>query len=285
MTQFAPGLLKIKGKRCLIIADSVSHTLPESGVVLLKQTEGLNIFCLAAELAAKKAAHPDIPVYGYWQTLYATQHWRPSSGVVAYRHQHSGQYVAVDSDEKTATTGEVIDGHALAAAGEQLEQQRIKWLEVSVDEITLPSRPAMTMAEQIAAQQQSNKALLLAGFFALLALLAGAFLGAWFGDRETQQSLAQRAALAAEVEAAAATVDKLAKTKLVAIPNQQPLLELLAALSWVEDIDVPNAKIDALQISVPYRSYMDAIYLLAQHDIAYTEHWLAEGRVAFHLQW
>ena len=284
MTQFVPGILEIDGKECLIIADSVSHELPSAGTVLLDRIEGFNIFCLAEELIAKKAMHRGIPVYGYWQSLYATKRWQPDTGIAAYKHGDTGQYVAVDLDEKTATTGEIVDGRAVAVAGEQFDQSQIRWLEITTEEITLPSRPAMTMAEQIAAQEKNNKVLLATAFFAALALIFGLVSGSWYADKETRHREAQHEALIAEVDAAQVVVDGLKQTKLVAAPDQREILSLLEDLSWIEGIEIPNSKINAIQLSVPYQSYTDMIYVLAQHDIPYTERWLSDGRVQVSLR-
>ncbi|MXX98740.1 MAG: hypothetical protein F4Y58_02370 [Gammaproteobacteria bacterium] len=284
MTLFVPGLLKIKGKRCLILADSVSHELPASGTVLLERVAGFNIFCLAEELVEKKAAHHGIPVYGYWQTLYASKQWQPDSGIAAYRHNNIGQYVAVDSDEKTAITGEVVDGHAVATVGEQFNQEQVCWLEISTADIVLPSQSAMTIAERIARQENNNRTILAMGSFAALALILGVMSGSWFADNTARRLDAQREILIAEVEHAQIALAKLKETKLVAVPNQQDILNLLEALSWVEGIEIENSKMDAIQLSVPYQSYTDMIYVLAQHDIPYTEQWLAEGRVQVSLR-
>lgn len=284
MSSFTPGVIEINGKRCLIIADSVSHELPTSGTVLLEQVEGFTIFCLAEELVKKKAIHRGLPVYGYWQTLYASKLWYPDRGIAAYRHNNGGQYVAVDLDEKTATTGEVVDGVAIAAVGEQLDDKQIRWLEIMLQDITLPNRAAMTVAEQIAKQEKNNRTLLLTVFFALSALIFGWFSGSWFAKLEIRQAEEQRMLLATEVETMRATVAELKKIKLVGIPDQREILSLLESLIWIEGIEVPNSDINAVQLSVPYRSYTDTIYILAQHDIPYTERWLADGRVEINLR-
>ena len=285
MTSFTPGIVKIKGKQCLIIADSVSHELPSSGTVLLEQVGAFNIFCLAEELVAKKAAHRNMPVYGYWQTLYASKRWQPdTTGISAYKDGPSGQYVAVDLDEKTAITGEVVEGCAVAAAGEQFNQEQIHWLEMTTDEITLPSRAAMTMAEQIAARERKNKTMLLVVSVALLALIGGIISGSWFAELKLEHSKSQHAALTTEIETAQTTIAALKGRRLVTMPNQQAILKLLEALSWVEGIEIPNSKINAIQLSVPYQSYTDMIDILAQHDIPYTEQWLPSGQVQVSLQ-
>lgn len=284
MTRFTPGVLEINGKRCLIIADSVSHELPSSGTVLLESIEGFNIFCLAEELITKKAMYRGMPVYGYWQSLYASKCWQPDTGITAYKHGDTGQYIAVDLDEKTATTGEVVDGSAVAVAGEQLDQAQIRWLEISIDQITLPDSPAMTMAEQIAVQEKSNKTLLATVSFAILALIFGLVSGSWYVDREVSLFETRHEALISEVEAARATAERLKKTKLIAVPDQQDILSLLEDLSWVEGIEIPNSKIAAIQLSVPYGSYTDTIYILERHHISYTEQWLSDGHVQVGLQ-
>ncbi len=284
MTIFVPGLLEINGKKCLIVADSLSHELPASGTVLLERVEGFNIFCLAEELVAKKAMYRGVPVYGYWQTLHASNHWQPETGITAYKHGTIGQYVAIDLDEKIATTGEVVDGRAVATAGEQLRQAQIRWLEITTDEITLPSCPAMTMAEQIAAQEKNNRAVLAAVSLAILALLLGSVSGSWYADKETRRIEAHYEALTAQIEVARATVSELKKTKLATAPDQHELLTLLEALSWIEGIEIPNSEMSAIQLSLPYRSYNDAIYILTQHNIRYTENWLPDGRVRLSLQ-
>ena len=284
MTTFVPGLLEINGKKCLIVADSLSHELPASGTVLLERVEGFNIFCLAEELVAKKAMYRGVPVYGYWQTLYASNHWKPETGIIAYKHGTIGQYVAIDLDEKIATTGEVVDGRAVATAGEQLRQAQIRWLEITTEEITLPSRPAMTMTEQIAAQEKSNRTVLATVSLAILALILGSVSGSWYVDKEARRFEVHREALTAQIETARATVSELKKTKLATAPDQHELLTLLEALSWIEGIEIPNSEIHAIQLSLPYRSYNDAIYILTQHDIRYTEDWLPDGRVRLSLQ-
>ena len=285
MTLFTPGIVKIKGKQCLIIADSVSHELPSSGTVLLEQVGAFNIFCLAAELIEKKAAYRNMPVYGYWQTLYASKKWQPDmAGISAYQHDNNGQYVAVDLDEKTAITGEIVNGRAVAVAGEQFNQDQIQWLEVTVDEITLPSRVAMTMAEQIATRERKNKNRLLAASFIVLALIGGIISGSWFAELELKHLKSQRAALMTEIDTVQAAITELKAHKLATVPNQQEILELLEALSWVEGIEIPNSNINTIQLSVPYQSYMDMIYILAQHDIPYTERWLPSGQVQVSLR-
>ncbi len=284
MTTFAPGLLEINGKKCLIIADSLSHELPASGTVLLERVEGFNIFCLAEELVAKKAMYRSVPVYGYWQTLYASKHWRPETGITAYKHGNIGQYVAIDLDEKTATTGEVVDGCAVATAGEQLQQAQIRWLEIATEDITLPSRPAMTMAEQIAAQEKNNRTILAAVSLAILALIFGLVSGSWYADKEARHLEAHHEALTVQIEEAQTMVSELKKTKLAVAPDQHELLNLLEALSWVEGIEIPNSEIDAIQLSIPYQSYNDAIHILTRHNIRYSEHWLPAGRVQLSLQ-
>ena len=284
MTSFVPGILEIKGKRCLIIADSLSHELPASDTVLLERIDGFNIFCLAEELITKKAMHRGVPVYGYWQTLYAAKQWQPDTGITAYKHGDTGQYVVVDLDEKTAITGEVVDGRAVAVVGEQFDPAQIRWLEIMTEQITLPSRAAMTMAEQISAQEKNNRNLLLTASFWVLALIFGLVLGSWYADKEARHLEAQHEALVSEIEAVQAVVDGLKQTKLIAVPNQQEILSLLEDLSWIEGIEIPNSKINAIQLSVPYQSYTNMIYVLAQHDIPYTERWLSDGRVQVSLQ-
>ena len=284
MTAFTPGLLEINGKKCLIIADSLSHELPASGTVLLERVEGFNIFCLAEELIAKKAMYRGVPVYGYWQTLYASKRWQPDTGITAYKHDKVGQYVAIDLEEKIATTGEVVDGYAVAIAGEQLEQAQIRWLEITTKEITLPSRPAMTMAEQVAAQEKNNRAMLAAVSLAVLALVFGLISGSWYANKEARHLDAQREVLTMQIDAAQATVSELKKTKLATAPDQHEILMLLEALSWIEGIEIPNSKINAIQLSVPYRSYNDAVHILKQHNIRHTEHWLPSGRVQLSLK-
>ena len=284
MTAFTPGLLEINGKKCLIIADSLSHELPASGTVLLERVEGFNIFCLAEELIAKKAMYRGVAVYGYWQTLYASKRWQPDTGITAYKHDKIGQYVAIDLEEKIATTGEVVDGCAVAIAGEQLEQAQIRWLEITTDEIILPSRPAMTMAEQVAAQEKNNRAMLATVSLAILALIIGLISGSWYANREARHLEAQREVLTVQIDAAQATVSELKKTKLATAPDQHEILTLLEALSWIEGIEIPNSKIDAIQLSVPYRSYNDAIHILTRHNIRHTEQWLPSGRVQLSLK-
>ena len=284
MTLFVPGVLQIKGKRCLIIADSVSHELPASDTVLLAQAEDFNIFCLASELIEKKALHRGIPVYGYWQTLYASMRWQPDTGIVAYQHNNVGQYVAVDLDEKTATTGEIVDGRAVATAGEQFNEEQIRWLRITTDEIVLPSRAAMTMAEQIATQAQSNRTMLLAGSFIVFALIFGLMSGSWFADRKIKHFETQREALKTEIDTAQIAVVKLKRTRLAVVPDQRKILNLLEELSWIEGIEIPNSKMNAIRLSVPYQSYADTIYVLARHDISYTEQWSSEGHVQVSLQ-
>ncbi|MBC6413458.1 MAG: hypothetical protein GDA45_00765 [Chromatiales bacterium] len=284
MTLFTPGILNIKGKRCLIIADSVGHALPASKTVLLEQVEGFSIFCLTEELIEKKAIYRGVPIYGYWQTLYASKQWRPDNGIFAYKHNHIGQYVAVDLDEKTAVTGEVVDGRAVATVGEQLNTHQIQWLEVNIDDITLPDRSAMTMAEQIATREQKHKTILAAVLFSAVALLFGWLSGSWLTDRNIKQLEVQRQTLSAEIESAQTVVAELKKRKLATMPNQSAILTLLEELSWIEDIEIPNAEIDAIQLSVPYQSYTDMIYVLARHDVPYTEQWLPSGRVQVRLQ-
>ncbi len=284
MTTFAPGLLEINGKKCLIIADSLSHELPVSGTVLLERVEGFNIFCLAEELVAKKAMYRGVPVYGYWQTLYASNHWQPETGITAYKHGTIGQYVAIDLDEKIATTGEVVDGCAVATAGEQLQQTQIRWLEITIEEITLPSRPAMTMAEQIAAQEKNNRTVLAAVSLAILALILGSVSGSWYINKEARHFEAHHEALTVQIEEARAMVSELKKTRLATAPDQHELLTLLEDLSWVEGIEVPNSEINAIQLSVPYRSYNDAIHILTRYNIRYAERWLPTGRVRLGLQ-
>ena len=284
MTIFVPGLLEINGKKCLIIADSLSHELPTSGTVLLEQMEGFNIFCLAEELMAKKAEYRGVPVYGYWQTLYASNHWQPETGITAYKHGNIGQYVAIDLDEKIATTGEVVDGRAVATAGEQLHQTQIRWLEIATDRITLPSCPAMTMAEEIAAQEKNNRTILMAISLAILALILGLISGSWYANKEARRLEAHHEALMVQIEEAQTIVSELKRTKLAIVPNQHELLNLLEALSWVEGIEIPNSEINAIQLSLPYRSYNDAINILTQHNVRYHEHWLSTGRVQLSLQ-
>ena len=284
MTAFTPGLLQINGKKCLIIADSLSHELPTSGTVLLERVEGFNIFCLAEELIAKKAMYRGVPVYGYWQTLYASKRWQPDTGITAYKHDNIGQYVTIDLEEKIATTGEVVDGFAVATAGEQLDQAQIRWLEITTEDITLPSRPAMTMAEQVAAQEKNNRAMLATVSLAVLALIFGLISGSWYADREARRLEAHRQVLTAQIDAAQATVSELKKTKLATPPDQHEILMLLEALSWIEGMEIPNSEINAIQLSIPYQSYNDAVHILTRHNIRYSEHWLPSGRVELSLK-
>ena len=284
MTLFTPGIMNIKGKQCLIIADSVSHVLPTAGTVLLEQIEGFSIFCSTTELIEKKRMHRGVPVYGYWQTLYASKLWHPDNGIVAYKHNNIGQYVAVDLDEKSAVTGEVVDGHAVATVGEHFNSQNIRWLEVTTDEITLPSHSAMTMADQIATRDHKHKTILAKLSLIILALILGWVSGAWFSDRKVKQLEVQRESLTTEIANARMAVDELKKRTLASVPNQSAILNLLEELSWIEDIEIPNSNINAIQLSVPYLSYTDMIYVLARHDIPYTEQWLPSGRVQVDLQ-
>ena len=285
MTPFIPGIVKIKGKQCLIIADSLSHELPSSGTVLLEQAETFNIFCLASELIEKKTAHRNMPVYGYWQTLYASNLWQPNTtGISAYQHDNIGQYVAIDLDEKTAITGEIVDGRAVAVAGEQFNQDQIRWLEVTTDEITLPNHEAMTVAEQIVARERKNKTILLAASFVTLALIGGIISGMWVAEFKLKHSKLLHEDLTTQIETAQTNIARLKEHKLITMPNQQRILKLLEALSWIEGIEIPNSNINAIQLSVPYQSYEDLIYILAQHNIPYTEQWLPSGHVQVSLQ-
>ena len=284
MTLFVPGVLEIKGKQCLIVADSVSHTLPTSGVVLLEQVDGFNIFCLAAELSEKKATYPGLPIYGYWQTLYTSKRWHPNNGVVAYRYNNRGQYVAIDLDEKTAISGEVVDGNAVATVGEHFNQDKIQWIEINTDEIILPNHSVMTMAEQVAKRGESNKTISAIVGCTVFSLIVGLVSGAWFANSKTEDLETQRAVLITELTKARNAFTELKKTKLATIPNQYQILQLVEELSWIDGIEIPNTKINAIQLSVPYQSYIDMIYVLARHDIPYIEQWLPSGRVQVSLQ-
>ena len=284
MSQFVPGVVEVDGRRCLIIADAISHTLADGDVVLLEQIGEFNIFCSAEELAKKKAQHGGLPVYGYWQTLYHSQHWTPESGIVAYRDGASGQYVSVDLDEKSAVTGEVVNGVAIASAGEVCDPQAIRWIDIKLTEISLPKNPAMTLTEQLAQQRQSRRTFLLVGASLVLALIVGAILGGGIAHKEMQVVEAELTKLNNAIAMAQASIKDLSRTRLLEHPKQSAVLNLLESLSWVSGFDIPISAIDDIQLSVPHQSYSHSVEILSHYGVSFDEQWLADGTVVLSLR-
>lgn len=284
MNQFVPGITEIQGRQCLIVADAISHALPTEEVVLLDQVGDFNIFCLAEELAKKKAKYENLPIYGYWQTLYRSGHWQPSSGIIAYQHGSGGQYVSVDIDEKNAVTGEVVNGVAIATAGEICDQQTIQWIDLSLTALNLPKNPAMTLTEQLARQGKYRKTLLIASIAIISTLVAGVILGGWIADRETRINKAEFSALNQKIATARVVIEDLSQTRLVAHPNQTAILNLLESLSWVTGLEIPISAVDKIKLSIPYQSYSDLIAVLKHYDVPFEDQWLADGKVVVSLQ-
>ena len=277
MTQFLPGVVEIGGKRCLVIADVISSQI-ESGiecVLLATVDQSTYIYCHTQAITEARQAHPGLPVYGYWQTLFENERWTPKDGICAYQNEHgSGQYV--QRNRTTTTSGEVRGGVAIAMPGETVNADEIEWLDIETTTLKAP-KPAMTWDERAAQKRSSRQQVFLRAGAGVVAAFVGIILGT-VGIEATRSSLsAQQEQLEVAIEQANVEVGQLSKTRLLEYPNQQAILRLLGDLSYVDGLDIAQSELDIIRVRVPWQQRAVLIEVLDQHQATYQQQLLPDG--------
>lgn len=172
--------ITIEGQPCILIRDVLGGAANEK---YTSQEQGsLKVWYEEQSLRETRDAHPNLPVYGFWQSLIASGLINTSKrlqyiftsdtkdfGYYLYTHNDQLHTGSLFHDELQRLPGPAIQEGITISDGEEIS--------VSIADLKLPDTPLLTHKERIAAavtrkkksQQQGFLAVALVGGFALLA--------------------------------------------------------------------------------------------------------------------
>ena len=226
----------IEGVECFIVADAIATGAPVEGMVLLDDgSQSWRILCSLAHVAAVRAAHAGLPLYGFWQVLEASGIWHPGAPLQAYRDEDgNGQFVF--SDNAQIVTGEVVRGKLVSTPVAKVADEEPEWLDVAAvaARLKLPRRQAESGVERLErAHAAAKRKWMRAGVAATVAALSY-FAAAQFGqfvDAERKRELAR---LQDEARVLRDAGRRAAAGRLPRLPDQSARLDQLLRLTLLD---------------------------------------------------
>lgn len=236
----AVGVKTHIGKQaCILLNDVVSNRLPASmhDSILISHVDQYFFYCSALAFNQLRAAEPQLPIYGFWQTLHASGFFvEPTPLVVVHTGADEGRFFYRAKDNSVYISGELRQGKPLISKQITLPDfSSAKVCALSDIHLRLPPTPILTLAERNQRQQSLRKHRITKVVAAL-----GCFAASFFSlhhhladQRAEQQSIYDN--LQSQVDQLRQQHAKFVSTKKESWPWQWPALEMIYRLATVDE--------------------------------------------------
>lgn len=284
-----PGeVIAVGGRRYVLAPDAASRRLPPSShdVAVLGRSDGVFFFTASDALARLRAAHPGLPVYGFWQVMFASRlvdHGHRLQAVCFDRFGN-GQYLYREPESESLFIGELRDGMPIPAPGCSFACDTIKILAPACEDLREP--PAETLVAHVARRRPAGRrAWAGVACGALLLAMGGAALNEYARHAEQAERAARYAALGAEVGRLLGRRDALNARRVAVWPAQWRTLRpfaRLAASGYAFDVwsaGLARGAFEATLTVAPGQPEPDALAA----ELGARQHTTPAGRVK--LQW
>jgi len=272
--------ITIEGKQCILMRDLLGDA-PNSKYTSQSQNT-LQVWYEEEALRETREAHPDTPVYGFWQTLIASgliDTKKPLQYIFTTETRDFGYYLysnnsllhtgSLFNDELQRLPGPAIADGISLADGEEIT--------VDPTELKLPQFPLRTHKERIKAAAESKKKSQQRAFLSISAIVAAGLLADTGLAYQHEEHMEAFKKANTELHIAEQTLDAINKRKLVDWPNQKASLSDLYQISSL----LQNSKLSGEITFLPNKSSVIEVSEIPNRNIKLNL--LAEKGIEFKL--